>query len=407
MDKKHILLVSSLILVLMLSACTTYEYNANETDSLTGNVIGDGANISPGGDLLAPVEDNKSGEEKKEETNSAKPDVIAYEGDLIDLKPLVMDPDGDSITLGFTLPFDEKGIWQTKEGDSGFYSVIITATDNKDSFVTKQMTIKVLIRNKPPVIEIADTLDFNEGDMIVLNPQITDPENATVFVTYSGWMNSKMYQTTYGDAGEHKETITANDGIDKVTKELTISVKDVNRVPEIIFEGEPSITVTEEDLVSVGVKANDPDGETVTLSFSKPLSESGKWQTKRGDAGKYKAKIIASDGVNEVTKEIEITVLKKNEAPVIESVTIEPVEVILKKPGDTVTVKIKVEVKDPDGDNVELTYSGYMDSDKKTINYGEKGGLKTVTVTASDGKESVSKDVSFNMNNWPCFDCQN
>jgi hypothetical protein len=142
------------------------------------------------------------------------------------------------------------------------------------------------------------------------------------------------------------------------------------------------------------------------LTFSAPLSESGKWQTKIGDAGNYTAKVTASDGVNEVTKEIKIVVLVKNRPPIIESLTVEPEEVILKKPGDKVTIKLNVVASDPDGDKVTLTYSGYMTSNEKTVEYGDKGGEKTVTVTASDGKDNTSMDVSFNMNNWPCFDCQ-
>ena len=47
-----------------------------------------------------------------------------------------------------------------------------------------------------------------------------------------------------------------------------------------------------------------------------------------------------------------------------------------------------------------------MTSDEKTVTYGEKGGVKTVTVTVSDGEESDTAELSFNMNNWPCFDCQ-
>ena len=73
-------------------------------------------------------------------------DIVALEGDLIDLKLYVMDPDGDEITLGYTEPFDNEGMWQTEIGDAGFYSVVVTATDNKDSFVTTSVTLNVLVK---------------------------------------------------------------------------------------------------------------------------------------------------------------------------------------------------------------------------------------------------------------------
>ena len=87
-------------------------------------------------------------------------------------------------------------------------------------------------------------------------------------------------------------------------------------------------------------------------------------------------------------------------------ISADPQEVILKKPGDKVTVKITVDATDPDGDLLTYVYSGYMTTSEKTIEYGEKGGTKTVTVTVSDGTYEVSDDVTFVVNNWPCFDCQ-
>ncbi len=397
MNKRNLFLLVSVVLILALTACTKYK------PGVTGDVILPGDEIGTDGEVTGGVidETNKSLGELESEA-----DIVAYEGDLIDLKPLVKDPDGDEVVLGYTAPFDKNGVWQTKLGDAGFYSVIITATDNKDSFVTKEMTVKVLIKNKAPVIDIPDTLEFNEGDLIILSPKITDPDNTEVFVTYSGWMSSKTYQTTFDDAGSYKVTIMADDGIVRVYKDVTLLVKEVNRKPEITLKSEKKITVTEGDLVSLAAEAKDPEGDKVTLTFSAPLSESGKWQTKKGDVGTYNVKAIASDGVNEVSEEVEIEVLKKNLAPVLESVSVTPLSVVLKKPGDKVTVKIDVVASDPDGDELTITYSGYMDSAEKTVEYGEKGGVKTVTVTVSDGKESVSKDVSFDMNNWPCFDCQ-
>lgn len=409
MNKVKAIILVSLMLTLILTACTTYQYKPN--DAITGEVISEENNMSSEEVVLPEGEENASAEFVAEENATAEiseedADVVALEGELIDLKPFVKDPDGDLVTLGFTQPFDDKGVWQTKEGDAGFYSIIVTATDNKDSFVTKQMTVKVLVKNKSPKIEMPDMLEFAERDMIVLTPNVTDEDSRDVFVTYGGWMTSKTYQTTYDDAGSHDITIIADDGKTRTVKEVKIIVKDVDRKPEIEFGSDEKITVTEEEAVEISVKANDPDGQKVTLDFSEPMSESGKWLTKKGDAGNYTVKVTASDGVNEVVEEIEVEVLKKNNAPTITSATVSPMQVILKKPGDSVTVKIDVVSSDPDGDELTTTFAGDMDSVEKTWNYGEKGGVKTVTVTVSDGKEQVTMDVTFDVNNWPCFDCQ-
>jgi hypothetical protein len=380
--RKNLLLLA-LVLLIVAVGCTTYEYKPYENGE---------SELTPNGSDIEEV------------TGEQKYDITAYEGDLIDLMPSVTDPDGDEISLGFTSPFDEKGEWQTKEGDEGQYSVIVTATDNKDSFVTKQIKILVVSRNKPPVVELGDMLEFNEGDLITLEPKIVDETPESVVVTYSGWMNSNTYQTTYDDAGTYNVTLMAFDGKHKTYKELAIAVADVNRKPELTLESE-EVVITEGQVAEIKAEAKDPDGLAAELSFSEPFSKSGKWQTEKGDKGEYTATVTASDGVNEVSKDVKIVVEKKNTLPVIESLTVTPEMVVLKQPGDKVTLKVEVVASDPDGDELTYKYEGFMDSTEKTVEYGEPGGVKKVSVTVSDGQDIVTKAVTFEINNWPCFDC--
>ncbi|MEM3374356.1 MAG: hypothetical protein QXE31_03990 [Candidatus Woesearchaeota archaeon] len=404
-----------LMLSLILGACTQYEYkeNVSQTNNLENQINEKNNEIT--GEVVEVLNEEKienveqknqtkqeNKENEKEEKNNM---IIAYEGDLIDLKPYVYDADGDDIKIGYSFPFDENGKWQTKKGDAGFYSVIITATDKKNSLVMKQMVIKVLVKNKSPIIQIDDVLEFNEGDLIELKPLVFDEDDKEVSVKYTGWMTSNKYQTTYEDSGEYEVTITADDGKDPVEKKIRIIVKNVNREPILELEQE-NYTITEGDLLQVKATAKDPDNDKVELSFGKPLSESGKWQTQKGDAGKYLIKVSANDGQNVVKKDVEVEVLKKNEPPIIKSIEVVPQFVELKQPGDEVKVTIKVNAEDPDKDELTITYSGDMESEEKVFKYGEKGGIKKVKVSVSDGKESVSEEVSFEMNNWPCFDCQ-
>ncbi|AJF61875.1 TPA: hypothetical protein HA239_02220 [Candidatus Woesearchaeota archaeon] len=394
---KNAIVMLALVMVLVLSACTTYQYNVNQTEEATGE-----------------VEINESAGEVIETTpvvedTGETADITVTEGEVVDLKPAVWDPDDDLVEVSFTSPFDANGEWETEAGDAGFYSSIVTATDNKGSLVTMQVTIRVLPLNTPPTIAAPDVQEFNEGDFIALEVDAVDREGDEVVVTYSGWMRARRYQSTFDDAGEHKVTIKADDGFNIVTKEITVIVKDVNRKPVLSFiglGGDDSVTATEGDLIEITVEASDPDGDPLTVGFSQPMDANGRWQTKRGDAGEYTVLVTVSDGTTELTKEVSVTVLKKNEAPVIESFTVSPEEVVLKKPGDQVTIKLTLVASDSDGDELTVTYSSYMTSDEKTVTYGEKGGVKTVTVTVSDGEESDTAELSFNMNNWPCFDCQ-
>ncbi len=461
MNKRNIALVISMILVLLVSACTTYQpYEP------TGEVVGEPEVVEEGSgepeeltdeeleELLAEILGEETPEEEpeaevleeevteeeaevteepteevveeeieeevveevvEEEVTEEEPelileepeevDITAVEGDLVDLKPYVMDPDGDEVTLEYTVPFDEKGMWQTEVGDEGFYSLIVTATDGKDSFVPKQFTVTILPANKPPVINIGDVLKFDEGDLVKINPDVYDEDGDEVVVLYSGWMSSKTYQTDYDDAGNYEVTIRADDGQEIVSKTVKVVVSDVNRKPELTVLNDARIEVTEEDLVEIDAEAVDADGDKVEITFSRPLDEDGEWQTKRGDAGAYVVQVLASDGVNTVESEVLIEVLKKNTPPVIESLSVNPEYVELRKPGDKVTINLALEASDPDGDEISVFYSGYMDLPSKVVSYGDKGGLKTVTVTVSDGKDSTSERISFEMNNWPCFEC--
>ncbi|MFH2021195.1 MAG: hypothetical protein ABIJ34_07280 [archaeon] len=425
MNKKIVLLFS--VLIMMIAACTPYRPYEPTGDAVSPPE-GINVDISPGvpEENSAPVEavnPEESSEEAqeptelveepentvelvKEESTGKTADIVAYEGDLIDLKPFVNDPDGDPVKMGYTEPFDADGVWQTVAGDAGFYSVIVSATDGKDSFVTKQMTIDVLVKNKAPVIAMPDKLEFVEGDLIRLNPQISDSDGDEVVVIYSGWIDSKTYQTTFDDAGTYKVTIRADDGKEIVTKDVTIVVNPYNRMPVVNMLSPAKIIATEGDLVEIKAEGTDPDGDIVSFSYSEPFDAEGKWQTEAGDAGEYEVSVRASDGKNEVVNEVLVELSKKNTAPEIKSITLTPGEVVLKKPGDEVTITINVEAYDVDGDSLEVSYSGFMDASEKTVKYGEKGGQKKVTVTISDGTDSVSQDISFNMNNWPCFDCQ-
>ncbi|MFH1510702.1 MAG: hypothetical protein ABIF10_03345 [Candidatus Woesearchaeota archaeon] len=158
-------------------------------------------------------------------------DITVTEGDKVVVEPTVADPDGEKLTVAYSEPLDSEGVWQTKKGDAGIYSIDITATDGKLKD-TKSFKIVVKSLNNPPKIDIAGEIKVKEAETILLKPVVTDPEGDEVTVTYSGWMTSDNKKTTYEDAGEYIVTISATDGISKVTKDVKVIVENVNRPPE-------------------------------------------------------------------------------------------------------------------------------------------------------------------------------
>ncbi|MFH1591339.1 MAG: hypothetical protein ABIC95_05435 [archaeon] len=156
--------------------------------------------------------------------------VTVTEGQTVEVYPIAIDQDKDAVSYRFEEPLDEDGIWYTKVGDAGSYDLRIEASDGKDK-TEKQVKVIVLAKNGAPLITGLSDIMVNEGETIVLTPVISDPDGDDVDVSYSGWMSASSYTTSFNDAGVHKVTVSADDGIEKTTKTVTITVKDVNRAP--------------------------------------------------------------------------------------------------------------------------------------------------------------------------------
>jgi hypothetical protein len=157
-------------------------------------------------------------------------DVNVKEGDKVTVRPTATDPDGDPVTFKFSPPVAPDGTWQTTSQDVGKYIINITAISGSLG-VSTSFALIVESLNKAPVIQATTPVTLDEGETVALNPVITDPEGDELTITYSGWMKSNTYSTTYEDQGTHLVTITASDGINTAKKDVTVIVNDVNRPP--------------------------------------------------------------------------------------------------------------------------------------------------------------------------------
>ena len=148
----------------------------------------------------------------------------------------------------------------------------------------------------------------------------------------------------------------------------------------------PTIKVTEDDTVSFpNLKATDPDGDKITYTFSEPLDDDGEWETEEGDAGEYSVTITASDGSSEIEQEVMIIVETKNKPPVLEKIK----DITVK---EGTTLELEPKALDPEGEAIEITYSGWMTKNTKELDYNSAGEY-IVRVTASDGEKEVYQDV--------------
>ncbi len=160
--------------------------------------------------------------------------VTLKAGDTIRFEPEVSDPNGDAVTVTYSDWINESQ-YITSDRDIGEHSVTITASDGK--LVDKKFVkVTVIPKNNPPHIEDMQQVVVSEGDTIKLQPKITDPDGDPIHVTYSGWMKGDTYTTNYDDAGVHTVTITASDSKAVDVKQISITVKDRNRAPELDIE---------------------------------------------------------------------------------------------------------------------------------------------------------------------------
>ena len=186
-----------------------------------------------------------------------------------------------------------------------------------------------------------------------------------------------------------------------VVEEPVIEPVPIIEEVELVEETRKSdISVYEGDLVSLNLHSTDPDGDKLLYTFSDPLNEDGKWQTEKGDAGFYDITVTASDGKLESKKVIVVEVKSRNKPPVITGV-----EDLTVNEGDL--IKLEPKASDPEGDAVEISYSGFMQGSSYTTTDKDAGTHK-VKVTATDSYgSSATKEITItveNVNKAPVLD---
>ena len=157
------------------------------------------------------------------------------------------------------------------------------------------------------------------------------------------------------------------------------------------IENAKKITVTEGDLVNLSINANDPDGDSLKVTFTKPLSSEGLWQTVIGDEGDYNLKATVSDGANVITQDILLVVLRKVTAP---ELTVSDIKV---KEGDL--VKANAEVSYRGDEEVNINYSGPLDKDGKWQTNFENAGEYKIDVDVNAGKYKTKKSFTLTVLN--------
>ncbi|MBW2993340.1 hypothetical protein KY317_02085 [Candidatus Woesearchaeota archaeon] len=169
---------------------------------------------------------------------------------------------------------------------------------------------------------------------------------------------------------------------------------------QLVSSSQKIITVKETELVKLEVEAYDEDGDELFYTYTVPLDEHGEWQTDYGDEGEYTAIVTVSDGENIISGEVIIIVEAKNREPIISGLS------DITAPEGSV-IHISPEVEDYENDAIDMTISEPVGNDGVwQTNYDDEG-VYVIIITASDGENTVTKDIEVVIENFdrePVFD---
>ena len=115
-------------------------------------------------------------------------DVSVMEGDIITLDIEANDPDGDELSIEYSFPFDERGVWKTEIGDAGTYSAKVVASDG-ERVAEQEFAVEVTQVNTAPSLRTSVDIEAEEGDTIFIDVQATDREGDELIISCSCWMD--------------------------------------------------------------------------------------------------------------------------------------------------------------------------------------------------------------------------
>lgn len=319
----------------------------------------------------------------------------AQETQLIKLLPQGFDPDNDSLSYGYSAPFDQQGEWQTGYDDAGEYDLEITVSDGSQQ-TSEKVKLLVANKNQPPqlkekklVIKESQSIDFkkyiedSDGDALAYNFSFPIPETG-------------IWTSTYEDEGVYLFSFSASDGGFTEPFRMEVEVLHTNQPPEVTaaFSEEELIHLKEGEDLSFFVKAKDGDGDKVRYAWaldgeSLTFEEEGRKSFSFTDAGRYILSLRLSDGERETARDWIIEVENVNRKPVLELLPTAVYE------GDAVVVEVPE--TDDDGDLLSYTFEKPLNEIGEWQTSFTDAGTYNLTIHVSDGKAESKAVLSLSV----------
>ena len=286
------------------------------------------------------------------------------------------------------------------------------------------VTVTVTSVNDAPTISSSATYSAAENQTAIGSVTATDADGDSLTYSVSGSeINiSSSGVLTFASAPDYETKnsytaiVTVSDGNNSVNQNITVNVTDVDEAPTI--SSSATFSAAENQTAIGSISASDADGDSLTYSISGSeinISSSGvltfatapDYETKTS----YTATVTASDGINTTTQAITVNVTNLNDnVPVFVSTPVSAAEnqiaigcvVVtdsdLMNPAPTPAPNCGIAsglTLSITGDNLQVNSVGYL-SFISAPDYETKTSY-TATVTASDGTNSTTQNITINV----------
>ncbi|HAJ57219.1 MAG TPA: hypothetical protein DCL35_05560 [Candidatus Omnitrophica bacterium] len=267
----------------------------------------------------------------------------------------------------------------------GTEKIRFTATDTEhNSVISNEVTLQVEGVDNPPVLTYIPDISINENELVTIAPSAADADGDVVTYSFAAPLDAQgAWQTNYNDAGLYSVNVTATDATGLSASQVVhINVVNVNRPP--VLSPIADITANEGELVTIASVGTDADNDPVTFYYPAPFDTAGKWLTGYNDAGTHQVTVIASDGIDTVSQNVNVIVNNTNRAPeatlAISKYTADPNE------------SLNITLSGNDADNDEMSYS--IKKDGQIIATGALAGSVNVAVSFSTiGDHTITATV--------------
>lgn len=316
-----------------------------------------------------------------------------------------------------SLLFSNQISYSPSENYNGFDSFTYTLIQG-EKVSSAEVVVTIDAVNDKPSVDTAAVIEAAENQTVVTNIAVSDVDvDDSLTLTLSG-TDAESFDLSAGNVLSFKEapdyesknsysiTLTLTDGIETVTKDITVTVTNVNDVaPEFTSESNFSAV---ENQVSIGsVTVIDIEGDTIIFTISGTelvVSPEGvltfevapDYETKAS----YTATVTASDSVHTVTQDITVSVTDINDAPSIDSPSIFSADEQQLSIGTVVA-------SDQEGNALNFSLASgedlSIDSNTGALTFKVAPDYEIVTfindtVQVTDGFEQVVQTVTVNIN---------